>query len=126
MHNKFSYRATLLGLSLLASGCAGLSPGWDWDERAGGAAALPARVVAPGPSTAAVALSPQEVTCRDVAWRASFADMSARDLLYAQAYRDCMNPPTMGAGRPVVPTSLAPLPPASSGEQQRAPRPDRR
>lgn len=135
MHTTFTYRFALLGLSLLASGCAGLSPGWDWDERAGATAPLPARVVAPGPSTAAVSLTAQEVTCRDVAWRASFADMSARDLLYAQAYRDCMNPPTMGPSPAVVPTSLAPLPPPSTSvrieapvapSQQRAPRPDRR
>jgi len=136
MHHTFTYRVTLLGLALLASGCAGLSPGWDWDDRAGAAPVVPAHVAAPVPMTAAVPLTPQEVTCRDVAWRASFADMSERDLLYAQAYRDCMNPPARVSTRPVVPTSLAPLPPPTTsvrteapalrGERQRAPRPDRR
>lgn len=136
MHNTFTSRATVVGLALLACGCAGLSPGWDGGQRAGAATPVPARVAAPGPMTGAVALTPQEVTCREVAWRASFADMSARDLLYAQAYRDCMQPPDRGSAQPVAPTSLAPLPPPTTsrrteapalpGERQRAPRADRR
>ncbi|TWO70408.1 hypothetical protein FN976_15620 [Caenimonas sedimenti] len=50
----------------------------------------PGPAVVVTPVVAATIASTQEVTCRAEAYRRSFEDPAARDLIYGQAYRDCM------------------------------------